>query len=167
VTAGASVRSDDAVAKSAFSAIYQSNLAWLRMVRANAGLSRCLLQMGDQEDDFAQYFQRVSYRWYRYVVNRISRYLPASGEDNSILMLITYGMGSMIDDVTRSLVVYPNPFFRTVLDEVAPSDEELAEFLSVLWYRGIFGEDPDPGELRAECSLKLLELRSGEQVNLT
>jgi AcrR family transcriptional regulator len=155
------VRSDDEGASSAFAAIYKSNLAWLRLVRANAGLSRCLLQMGDHEDDFALYFQRISYRWYRYVVNRISRYIPASGEDNSVLMLIIYGMGAMIDDVARSMVVYPNPFFRTVLDEVVPTDEELAEFLSVLWYRGIFGEDPAPEELHAESSIKLLELKSG------
>ncbi len=82
----------------------------------------------------------------------------ALGQDSSILMLVVNGMGSMIDEVTRSLIVYPNPFFQTVLDEVAPSDEELAEFLSVLWYRCVFGEDPDATELHAKCSERLLEL---------
>lgn len=154
-----STRSTTNEGHSAFKAIYQSNLGWLKLVRANAGLSRCILQMGDQESDFAQHFQRVSYRWYRYVVSGISKHTPAIGENSAVLMLVVYGMGSMIDEVCRSLIVYPNPFFQTVLDEIAPSDEELAEFLSLLWYRCVFGEDPDATELQAKSSERLLELK--------
>ena len=153
-----SMRSKNSEEQSTFRAIYHSNLAWIQLVRANAALSRCLLQMGDQESEFAQYFQRISYRWYRFVVNEFIGHIPTLTKDSSVLMLAIYGMGSMIDEVIRSLVVYPNPFFQTVLDDVAPSDEELAEFLSLLWYRCIYGGDPDTKDLHLECSGRLLEL---------
>jgi len=153
-----STRSPEYNDKSAFAAIYNTNLAWFQLVRANAGLTRCLLQMGDKEIDFAQYYQRISYRWYRYVVNGISKHLPAGGQESPVLMLVIYGMGSMLDEISRSLIVYPNPYFQAVLDEVAPSDEELAEFLSLLWYRCIYGVDPDASDLHATCSKRMLEL---------
>jgi len=151
-------RSQDTDNHTAFSAIYNSNLGWVQLVRANAGLTRCLLQVQDTEIEFSQYFQRISYSWYRYVVKTTSNYLPIDIEESSVLLLATYAMGGMIDEIVRSQLVYPNPHFLSVLDEVAPTDEDLADFLSLLWYRSIFGENPNTSELHSDCTKKMLVL---------
>ncbi|PCI54278.1 MAG: hypothetical protein COB36_10515 [Alphaproteobacteria bacterium] len=152
-------RSQEKNENNAFSAIYNSNLSWVRQVRANAGLSRCLLQLQDQEGEFSQYFQRISYSWYKYVVKTTSKYITITTENNPVFLLATYAMGGMIDEIVRSQLVYPNPHLLSVLDEVAPSDENLAEFLSLLWYRSVFGTDPDLALLSYDCTKKLLAVK--------
>ena len=47
-----------------FNSARAANRRWLALCRANAGLMRCLLQVGDEDPDFARLVHRTNHEWY-------------------------------------------------------------------------------------------------------
>lgn len=130
----------------AYQSIYQANLRWLRLARENTGLMRCLLQFSQDEPEFAQLFAATSNEWYlRIAKNVTNRYPPAQKEQLQINMII-YTLGGMMDDLTRKLFADRDPNFVKLVAQTAPTDEDLANFTSVVWYRALYGCDPDTSD---------------------
>jgi AcrR family transcriptional regulator len=127
---------------SLFDAIYEANLKWASAVRANAGLMRCLLQLGDQVPEFRRLGERLNHEWFAYVTQRLMRRFPAARLDERAVLLAVYALGGMMDELSRKVLVARDEHLEPVVDAIAPSDEALAEFLSVLWYRALFGAEP-------------------------
>jgi len=126
----------------AYQAIYQANHRWVALARANAGLMRCLLELSGDEPAFARLFTAASDDWYRRITDSVVRRFPAAGRDRPAIELSVHALGGMIDDLTRKLFAgMPSEATRLVAT-VAPTDEALAHFLSVLWYRALYGSDP-------------------------
>lgn len=125
-----------------FEAIYEANYTWVRSVRANAGLVRCLLQLGDQVPEFKKLNERLNHEWFMYVTQRMLSRFPGAGVDEKAVLLAVYALGGMMDELSRKVLVARDEHLQPVIEAVAPSDEALAEFLSVLWYRALFGTEP-------------------------
>ncbi|MEZ4456289.1 MAG: helix-turn-helix domain-containing protein [Gemmatimonadales bacterium] len=128
--------------RSAYLSIYEANLNWVRLARANAGLMACLLEFSDEVPDFAALFAEASRKWYRRIADSVLRRFPAAAADRAELELALYALGGMIDDLTRKLFSAQVPEVTRLAARVAPDDEALARFLSVLWYRALYGTDP-------------------------
>ncbi len=125
----------------AFEAFYQTNLAWIQATRANAGLVRCILQLSDETPVFKKLNELNGYEWFVHVAKTIAkRFLPAK-VDEQVLLLEIYALGSMMDDLIRRLLVARDPRLQKLVDHVTPTDESLAEFLTMLWYWVLFGAD--------------------------
>jgi hypothetical protein len=60
--------------------------------------------------------------------------------DEATRIVATHAMSWMIDGMLLSMVALDQPRLR----QAVGSAEQLAETLSALWYRAIFGADPDP-----------------------
>lgn len=138
---------------SAFEAIYRTNLGWIATVRANAGLLRCLMQVGDETPEFATLNQKANYDWYLKVSGSLRR-SPRTDEDTALM--VAYSLGSMIDELCRRLYVAQDPHLVDLVARLAASDEELAEFTAVLWHRAAYA--CDPSEVRTKPGRKLVQL---------
>jgi TetR/AcrR family transcriptional regulator, transcriptional repressor for nem operon len=143
-----------------FQAMLQANLRWIEAVRQNAGLMRSLVQVGDEVPQFALINQRANYAWYRKIALSITKRFPQNAVDESVALLAAYGLGAMMDEITRKLVVYQDPHFLALLQSEAPSNAELAEFLSLLWYRALYAANP-PDHLKSAAAAKLKSLAAG------
>lgn len=132
--------------RSAYAAILQANRRWIALARENAGLMRCLLQLSEEVPEFAQLYAQASDRWYRRVAQGVIRRFPSAAADEASLRLAAYALGGMIDEVTRKVFTGHDDAVRTLVAQVAPTDDALAHFLSVLWYRALYGEEPPPGD---------------------
>lgn len=141
-----------------FSVLYQSNLAWFRSMRANAGLFRCILQLGDELPEFADFMHATDKRWYHHVARGVIRQFPNGSVDESVAALTAYSLGSMMDALGRRLVVYPDPYLQNLLKDIAPSDEDFAEFLSTIWFRSLYGVNP-PQELSCTAAKMLASIK--------
>lgn len=137
-------RGDHGEERSAYAAILDANRHWITLARANAGLMRCLLQLSEEVPEFARLFARASDLWYRRIAHSVVRRFPSAASDETTIHLIAHAMGGMIDELTRKLFAEPDPHVRKLASSVARTDEQLAHFVSVLWYRALYARDPGP-----------------------
>lgn len=145
--------------RAAFEAIYSANLAWVKSARANAGLVRCLLQLGDEVPEFKALHERLNHEWFLHVAHGMQRRIPAARRDEPSLLLAVHTLGAMMDEIARKVLVSRDEHLQPVVDAIAPSDEALAEFLSVIWYRALFGSEPRG--IRSRAARDLLRLGKG------
>lgn len=144
--------------RSLFEAIYENNLSWVTSVRTNAGLMRCLLQLSDNEADFKELSERKNYEWFKRVTHSLLKRFPQPNFDERSLLLAVYALGGMMDEFSRKLLVAREAHLESLVKDIAPTEEALAEYLSVMWYRALFAHDPAPVRYSASCEL----LRFGE-----
>jgi TetR/AcrR family transcriptional repressor of nem operon len=117
---------------SVFDAIRHSNRRWFSVCRANSGLMRCILQVGDEAPEFANLSQRSNHEWYERVAVSVHR---RRGVDSASAMLATYMLGAMMDELVRKLIIYPDGDFHALLAELDADDDAVADAASVLWLR--------------------------------
>jgi AcrR family transcriptional regulator len=132
-----------ATGRSAYDSILAANLNWIAAARANAGLIRCLLQFADDEPEFASLFSEANRRWYERIARATVARFPDLDIDERQVRLAAYALGGMTDDIVRKLFAAHDPALIALVDHVAPDDAALARFLSILWFRALFGADPD------------------------
>lgn len=141
-----------------FESLVAANLLWIRAIRANSGLTRCLLQLADQVPEFKELASQTNHRWFVGVTERLMRRFPSATVDRDTLLLAVYSLGGMVDELCSKLLVSRDDHVVKAVEAVAHDDEALAEFLSLLWYRALFGADPP--RLRHDGSKNMLLLRN-------
>ncbi len=131
--------------ESTFEAILQMNRGWFKAFQVNAGLSRCLLQFGDSDPDFAPLLQDHHRKVRDLILSRIVGIEPGKDVASKVAGLLVFALSAMMDEVGREIFVYPNQQALTVLDELELDIDQLVQALSVIWYRTLF-----PGQLLDE-----------------
>jgi TetR/AcrR family transcriptional repressor of nem operon len=138
----ASARAAQDQSDSTFDSLVSTNLHFMRAFEANAGLIRCLLQYGDEEPEFTKLWEARGHQWYEHVAKRLATSKENPEVDESVMLLSTYALGGMMDQIFRDLYVNRNPFLTSVVKRATPNTDDLATFLARLWYRATFGRDP-------------------------
>jgi len=122
----------------AYQRILAANRYYVGVYRLNAGLMRCLMQLGNVRAEFARIGQaanmalaaRVVRAWER--ADPSAAALPAAARTARALACI-----AMVEGVLRDLYVRP------ALEPLAAmGEEEVARMLSACWFRILFGRDP-------------------------
>jgi TetR/AcrR family transcriptional repressor of nem operon len=138
-------RPEPAVEHAPYASILAANRRWIALARANGGLMRCLLQLSEEVPEFAELFAAANTRWYRHIAERIVQRVPEAAPDALTIQFVAHAMGGMMDELTRKLFTSHDAQLQRLRSQVARSDEQLAHLLSVLWYRALYGRDPEPG----------------------
>jgi len=131
-------------ARSVYDAIRLTNRRWISVCRANAGLMRCILQLGDEVPQFSKLSQNANRVWYERVVEGIRR---RRGAKDANPMFAAYMLGGMMDELVRKLIIYPDPNLRDVLDELGADDDAVADAASLVWLRVFHADQKLDGEL--------------------
>jgi AcrR family transcriptional regulator len=122
--------------------IVAANRYYVRVYHANAGLMRCLMQLGNVEAEFARIGQAANMALAERIVRAWQRAepsvaaLPESERFTRALACI-----AMVEGVLRDL--YVRPALRP-LREI--EEDALADLLSACWFRMLFARDPPVGE---------------------
>ena len=116
-----------------FESIRAANRRWFALCRANAGLFRCIYQLGDEDADFASLVQRVTRQWYLRVTHNVR--LDRRGADGTAILLAIYFMGSMMDEIKRKLIIFPDQEFHKLLRSLDADDDAIADAASLIWMR--------------------------------
>jgi AcrR family transcriptional regulator len=132
-------------ARTPYEAIYEANLLWIALARANTGLIRCLLQVADDVPAFAALFNDANHRWYGRIAASVLSRFPAAHQEADAVRLAVYALGGMMDELVRRLFAARDSHLDALVGAVAPSDEKLAAFLTIIWHRALYGIDP-PGQ---------------------
>jgi AcrR family transcriptional regulator len=115
-----------------FDSIRAANRRWFAICRANAGLMRCVHQLGEEDADFAMLLHRATRETYLRVSRNMR--LENGGADGTTQLLAVYLMGSMMDEIVRKLIVFPDQEFLALLP-AAGADDAIADVASLIWVR--------------------------------
>ncbi|MCP5089565.1 MAG: TetR/AcrR family transcriptional regulator [Gammaproteobacteria bacterium] len=115
----------------------------------NPGLMRCMVQLSDEVPEFRQLFQQSAMRQFRWLATQVPRYFPNADLGCEEALLLVYTLGSMSESVLREYYVSRDPALRAS----KMKNEDMAELIAALFYRGLFLENP-PAE-RLNFGLKL------------
>lgn len=121
-----------------FGAILRANVAWFACARANSQLIRSVYQFQDSESSFAGRSQRVFREWHDVTLRKVLEFYPEGAADRDTVEILLYALGGMIDEMTRLLWVSPNRSLLHLLERKGVTDEDLAEVMTVIWYRTIY-----------------------------
>jgi TetR/AcrR family transcriptional regulator, transcriptional repressor for nem operon len=142
-----------ATAGSPFAAIRRANRHWFAFCRANQGLMRGLLQVGDELPTFAKLVQQSNHHWHLHVAASVVKHHPAGSVSSEGALLAAYLLGAMMDEIARKLIVYQDRKFTMLLASLRADDDALADAASVLWMRALYpgwaleGDLPHAAEL--------------------
>lgn len=130
-----------------FGAIREANLLWIRHVRANAGLMRCVFQVSDEDTEFGRLVHSTNRTWYERVARSVVRNHPGAAVEPDAALFAAWTLGGMTDELLRRIVVYPDPNLVGFLGDTATDDEALATAIAVIWYRVLYPGWPLPDDL--------------------
>lgn len=116
-------------------ALYNSNLAWIKISRLNAGLMRCILQVSFINPEFAQLYDNLNYTFIRKATQNIAARANIPFENAEKLV---FALSSMTDEYTRRLLSNVESPLNEIVKYQSTSDLDHAEFLSELWYKTIY-----------------------------
>jgi TetR/AcrR family transcriptional repressor of nem operon len=121
----------------------RATLNYVRSFRANPGMARSVLQLNDEEDPVLDEARsKFGEAWYSHSAHSMLKHFPNTRISEPQLNFAISAMGGMIDDFLRRWVVHRQPDVIESVNAVAPTDEALAEALTVLWWRALVGEPP-------------------------
>ena len=116
-----------------FDSIRAANRRWFALCRANSGLMRCVMQLGDQEPEFAKLVQDATYEWYLAVSENVRR--ERRVRDADIALFAVYFMGSMMEELVRKTITFPDKKFIRLLKKISANDNAVADAASLIWMR--------------------------------
>jgi TetR/AcrR family transcriptional repressor of nem operon len=133
--------------RTAFQSIRESNLGWLAIVRSNAGLMRCVLQLADEDPEFGRVAHEINRNWLERIARSVVRNHPDGNVEYTAALFASFALGAMMDELIRHIAVYPKQSLLSFLDEVCPTDEDLADALSVIWFRTLYPDQSLPDDM--------------------
>jgi AcrR family transcriptional regulator len=128
-----------------YESMFEPNLFYVEYYSHNAGLMSAYLSLSEEDQEFSDLWNLVNDSWHRRIANGIR---VTQHQSKSILPeadLVAYTLGGMVDQICRQIFVQKNPFAsRFVKDSL-----QLAEAVSILWYRVVYGRDPTDEQVLA------------------
>ena len=144
-----------------FLEVLEPTVAYARLVFEESALLRAFVQFSHHHRRAARMWSEVTNGWLARVEAVMDRRLGKGRTDAATRTMVTYAMSWMVDGVLLSFLTRDFPR----LQEVLKSPEQLGETLSVLWYRAVYGEDPDASQLKS--GRKVLEFHLQERIERT
>jgi len=132
-----------AAVNTAFDSIRIANRRWLALCQANAGLMRCVFQVSDEDRDFARLVQQAMHKWYVDIAKNIC--FERRHADSKAVLLAIYLLGSMMDELVRKLIIFPDDEFLKLLRQLGADHDAVADAASLIWIR-VFGSPNEPLE---------------------
>lgn len=122
-----------------YEAILNTNRFFISAYQANPGLMRCHVQLQSQLPEFQKAWRPLHLRWVEILARSIARRGNYSEDMPGSAMAVAHALESMVFQFLYALLVTR----ETVLDDSEVADsEEIAEMLSILWYRSVYCRDP-------------------------
>lgn len=126
---------------SAVAAIHYANQRMVALYGTNPGAMRCLLEVDEAIAPFVPMWRALTLDWNRRIAANIRRQLPDAFTTEAQYLSLAYALAGTADSFLYEYFVQKNPALR----EAHPTEEDVASFLTTLWYRALYlVNPPDP-----------------------
>lgn len=127
--------------------IHFANQRMVALYAGNPGLMRCLVEVHEGMAPFAPMWQQITQEWNQRIAANIERQFPDALGDPTHYLALAYALAGTVDSFLYAYFVLRNPELRLAY----PAEEDVARFLTLLWHRTLYLENP-PQEFLAEFS---------------
>lgn len=126
-------RSDNAL-----DAIHYANQRMVSLYGTNPGAMRCLLEASGEAAPFAEMWRELTHGWNERIARSIRKRAPdAFGTDEEYLAL-AYALSGTADSFLFGYFVQRDEAIR----KAYPTEEQVAAFLTTIWYRALYLSNP-------------------------
>jgi len=136
-------------AADAFDAIYRPTLIWTQAYADQPGLMLCLGQVAAEVPEFREIWLRGNQLWTHRIARRLMRQFDHGGPRDRLYLSLAYTLGAMVDGLLQEIYVRRHP----ELSELLTTPAQVAELLSVVWYRAVYLENPPADRLTLAAPL--------------
>jgi AcrR family transcriptional regulator len=119
-------------------AIHFANARMVDLYVTHPGAMRCLLEARDGMEPFAPMWRELTLDWNRRIAESLSRKFTQSFQSPRQYLALAYALSGMVDNFLYEYYVLENPILR----ETYQTPDDVALFLTVLWYRALYLENP-------------------------
>lgn len=123
-----------------FSAILEANTRYVELFAGGGGLNRALGQVVDALPEARERWHKVNAGIAHRIAADIARRAPNSAPHKGARVFAALALQAMLDTVLLQAFAYE----FTELADLRERPERLAQALSILWFRALYGSDPDP-----------------------
>jgi AcrR family transcriptional regulator len=109
----------------------------------NPGIMRCMVQMGDEEPEFGELWRASYYRRLELLVRALPRLFPAAEFGAAEARLVTTLLAGIGEHLLSEYYIARAPALR----ELELDEEQMAEWITVMFHRALFLENPPAARL--------------------
>lgn len=113
------------------------------------GVMRCLLQLADEDAEFGALLRDHFHRQLNWLVQRMPKLFPKASLTEDQALLAVYTLAGSGESILRDYYIHQDP----ALTHKKLKQAEMAELLAVMFYRGLFLENPPAERLRYTTEL--------------
>lgn len=118
--------------------IHYANQRMVALYATNPGAMRCLLEVHDGMAPFAPMWRELTLEWNQRIAASIARQFPNAFRNNAEYLALAYALAGTADSFLLEYYVQKNP----ALHGAQLSDEDVARFLTTMWYRALYLKNP-------------------------
>lgn len=115
----------------------------------NPGIMRCMVQVGDEVPEFGEIWRASYYRRLELLVRAMPRLFPDAGFGDAEARLVTRILAGIGEHVLTEYYILKVASLR----ELDLDEDEMAEWITVMFHRALFLENPPPARLRHAAKL--------------
>ena len=140
-----------------YARIYAHNLFVAKSYAQHPGVMRCMFQLADEDENFSRLIRSNFVEQLNWLVQQMPRLFPQADLTSHQALMVVYTLAASGEVVLRDYYISRDPALRA--EDV--SAEELAELLSVIFYRGLFLANPPADKLRYTQKLQFMVRSTG------
>lgn len=133
-------------------AIHFANQRMVALYATNPGAMRCLFEVDATMAPFSRMWRELTQSWNQRIAANIRRQFPDAFPTEAEYMSLAYALAGTADSFLVEYFVQKNPLLR----EAHPTGEDVARFLTTLWYRAIYLANPPDDFLQGDAGFKRL-----------
>jgi AcrR family transcriptional regulator len=134
-----------------YAKLFVANHHYIEMYRRNTGILRVMLSNTEELPEMKAKLSKISLQWHSKIASSLKDRMGSRKLDSKDQLLIGYSLGGMADELLRQVFILRSPHLKKFRPQKAAAD--LTELLSILWFRAIFGTDPDQLAMKKAHSL--------------
>lgn len=135
-----------------YARMHAHNLLAVRSYARNPGIMRCMVQVGDEEPEFGELWRASLQRRLSWFVRALPLLFPQAGLDEGRARLLSTLLAGIGEHLLAEYYIARAPQLR----ELQLDEEEMAEWISVMFHRALFLENPPRERLRHAVVVELM-----------
>ena len=133
--------------------ILAHNLLAVQAYAERPGIMRCLLQLADSDEEFSRMLRRNFVYQLGWLTRQMPRLFPAAKMSEHQAMMVAYTLAGTGETILRDYYINR----EGVLIDEDLSVDEMAELITVMFYRGLFLKNPPTEKLRYTTNLQYMK----------